>query len=336
MFTVKEHNSLKKYNTFGVEAVADRFIQITSEEDLQKYFAESNPTDPTLVLGEGSNILFTGDYKGLIIHPKIKGIDVDRKNENHVYINVSAGENWDEFVLYSIRNNWSGIENLSNIPGSVGACPVQNIGAYGVEIQSCIENVTAYELQTGKKKIFSNDECAFGYRSSIFKTKLKHQYIITQIQFKLNLDFQPVLNYGHLELEVKKKGDVNLRNIRDAVIAIRTSKLPDVKQWGNAGSFFQNPVIGQDKFERLQSIHGEFPYYNTADRVFKIPAAWLIEQCGFKTISDEHVMVHHSQPLVIINKGKASGSDILNYARKIIEAVDKRFSIRLKPEVNII
>lgn len=336
MTKVQLHHSLKKFNTFGIEAYAERFHKLNSENDLLNYFNISEKTEPVLVLGEGSNILFTEDFRGTVIHPAIRGISVARKDEKHIYINVNAGENWDEFVRYCVNNHWSGIENLSNIPGSVGACPVQNIGAYGVEVKDRIEKVIAYHLSSGKRKIFSNKECKFGYRSSIFKSTYKHQYIIIQVQFRLDLKFQPVLNYGHLELEVKKQGEINLQNLRDAVIAIRNARLPDVNKLGNAGSFFKNPVVKLSEFNRLRDIFGEFPYYITEPEKYKIPAAWMIEQCGFKAMPDKNVSVYKNQPLVIVNTGNATGKEIMDYAKKIMNAVSKRFSIELEPEVNII
>ena len=335
MIRLKENYPLKKLNTFRLEVNAKLFINISSEEELQELISLKKKEDRILVLGEGSNILFTDDFNGLVIHPAITGINITDKNARHVLIDVNAGENWDHFVELCVENNWGGLENLSDIPGSVGASPVQNIGAYGMEVKDRIVQVTAIDLYSGEKRIFSNEECEFAYRSSIFKMKLKHRYVITQVRFKLDLKHNPVLNYGQLELEVKKNGEPTLQNIRKAIIAIRKLKLPDLDKLGNAGSFFKNPVIDHEQFIQLQNNFGEFPYYIVGD-MYKIPAAWLIEQCGFKQISHDHVSVYHKQPLVIVNTGGATGKEITDYANMIINTVNQRFSIRLEPEVNII
>jgi UDP-N-acetylmuramate dehydrogenase len=334
--TILENISLKEYNTFGVESYAKRFVSITSFYELQQLLKSEK--DLFLISG-GSNVLLTKDIEKLVTLIDIKGISIDRENENTVHLTVNAGENWHEFVLWCISQNYGGIENLSLIPGNVGTCPIQNIGAYGVEVKNTITKVEGLEIETGKRVSFSNAECDFGYRNSIFKNEAKGKYILTSVSFLLTkTTHQLNTSYGAIETALQEKNITNptIKDVSDAVIAIRKSKLPDPKEIGNSGSFFKNPVITSSQFLKLQSKHSTIPSYKISDTETKVPAGWLVEQCGFKGKRYGDAGVHEKQALVLVNYGNAKGIDIYNLAKKIQETVLEKFSITLEIEVNII
>jgi len=333
---IEENISLKNYNTFGIEVTAKRFICIDSVYQLQELLKVEK--DIFLISG-GSNMLLTKDIEKLVVHIDIKGVSIDQENENEVFLTVNAGENWHEFVLWCVDNNYGGLENLSLIPGNVGTCPIQNIGAYGVEVKDTITKVEALHIETGKLVQFSNEECKFGYRNSIFKNEVKGKYIITSVSFKLtkqNHNFNTY--YGAIETELTSKNIAkpNLKNISDAVIAIRKSKLPDPKEIGNSGSFFKNPVITKAHFLTLQKTYPEIPSYIVSENQVKVPAGWLIEKAGFKGKRFGDFGVHKKQALVLVNYNNATGKDIYNLAETIQKKIKSKFEIKLEIEVNVI
>jgi UDP-N-acetylmuramate dehydrogenase len=329
--------SLKKYNTYGVDSAAKEFIEFDNEEELLDYFRNNFPENH-LILGGGSNLLFTGDFDGTVIHYNKKGIEVISENDYEVLIRASAGESWDALVEFSVHNRWYGIENLSLIPGTVGAAPIQNIGAYGVELKDCLTEVEGLNLSDMQKEILPADECNFEYRSSIFKEKLKNKFLISAIVIKLskskklNLDYRALKEYFH----DKSFDDIDIEDVRNGVIAIRKSKLPDPSELGNAGSFFKNPAVNIDRLDSLQSLYKDIPYHKIDEKTYKIPAAWLIEKSGMKGKRMGNVGVHKSQALVIVNYGNASGKEILEFAEIVKGAVYENFGIELEYEVNII
>lgn len=333
---IEENISLKNYNTFGIDVTAKRFISIDSVYQLQELLKVEK--DIFLISG-GSNMLLTKDIEKLVVHIDIKGVSIDQENENEVFLTVNAGENWHEFVLWCVDNNYGGLENLSLIPGNVGTCPIQNIGAYGVEVKDTITKVEALHIETGKLVQFSNEECKFGYRNSIFKNEVKGKYIITSVSFKLtkqNHNFNT--SYGAIETELTSKNITkpNLKNISDAVIAIRKSKLPDPKEIGNSGSFFKNPVITKAHFLTLQKTYPEIPSYIVSENQVKVPAGWLIEKAGFKGKRFGDFGVHKKQALVLVNYNNATGKDIYNLAETIQKEIKSKFEIKLEIEVNVI
>ena len=284
-------------------------------------------------------MLLTKDIDKLVVHIDIKGISIDNEDDNFVYITVNAGENWHDFVLFCIDENYGGIENLSLIPGNVGTCPIQNIGAYGVEVKDTITKVEAIEIETGKRVIFSNEDCQFGYRNSIFKNELKGKVILTSVSFKLTKKNHKLnTSYGAIETELASKNITKptLKDISDAVITIRKSKLPDPKEIGNSGSFFKNPVISKKQFLTLQKENPNVPSYTVSETEIKVPAGWLVEQAGFKGKSFGDAGVHKKQALVLVNYGNASGKEIYLLAKKIQETVTNKFGISLEIEVNVI
>jgi UDP-N-acetylmuramate dehydrogenase len=329
--------SLSDYNTFGLDYSSEFFVSVKTESEAIKLFKESGTiTKPFLIMGGGSNLLFTGDYKGTIIHPEINGIAIEGKNDDYVIVSAGAGEEWDSFVEWTVDNGFGGIENLSLIPGTVGAAPVQNIGAYGVEAKDTIVKVRAVSTGNGSIREFDTNECLFGYRRSIFKSEMKGEYLVTRVYFKLAL--KPVLNlkYGSLAGEVAKLGGAVLKNVRDAVIKIRKSKLPDPEIIGNAGSFFKNPVVDFTTAESLRKRYPKMPCYEDPSGGIKLAAGWLIEQCGWKGKRSGPARVHDNQALVIVNHGGASGSEILNLAEEIRKSVWYRFEVELELEVEVI
>lgn len=334
--TILENISLKKYNTFGVDCYAKRFVSIDSFYDLQQLVKTEK--DIFLISG-GSNMLLTKNIEKLVVFINIKGISIDRVNDESVYLTVNAGENWHEFVLWCISQNYGGLENLSLIPGNVGTCPIQNIGAYGVEVKDTITKVEALEIKSGKLINFSNFECKFGYRNSIFKNEAKGKYILTSVSFRLSKEVH-LLNtsYGAIEtaLKVKNIKTPTIKQISDAVISIRQSKLPDPKEIGNSGSFFKNPVIDLNHFNKLKSTYQNIPSYIISDSEIKVPAGWLIEQCGFKGKRFGETGIHKNQALVLVNYGNAKGIEVYELALKIKAAVLEKFHIQLEIEVNII
>ena len=333
---IKENISLKKYNTFGISVFAKRFISVDSVYQLQQLLKIEK--DIFLISG-GSNILLTKDVQKLVVHLNIKGISIDNETSDSVNVTVNSGENWHDFVLWSISKNYGGIENLSLIPGNVGTCPIQNIGAYGVEVKDTITLVKGIEIETGKLISFSNEDCKFGYRNSIFKNSQKGKIIVTSVSFKLTKkNHQLNTSYGAIETQLilNKITDPTLKNISDAVISIRKSKLPDPKKIGNGGSFFKNPVIPINQFLELQKQHPTLPNYPISDTRIKIPAGWLIEQSGFKGKRFGDAGVHNKQALVLVNYGNASGKEIYELAKKIQKTILNKFKISLEIEVSII
>ncbi|MDO6744124.1 UDP-N-acetylmuramate dehydrogenase [Tenacibaculum soleae] len=333
---IQENISLKKYNTFGIDVNAKRFVSVDSLYSLQQLLKTEK--DIFLISG-GSNMLLTKDIEKLVVHINLKGISIDRENNNDVHLTVNAGENWHDFVLWCISENYGGLENLSLIPGNVGTCPIQNIGAYGVEVKDTITRVEAIDIKSGKLVTFSNAECEFGYRNSIFKNVAKGKYIITAVSFKLTKNEHKLnSSYGAIETELVSKNIINptIKNISDAIIAIRQSKLPDPKKIGNSGSFFKNPVISKADFDKLQEEFSTIPSYAISESEIKVPAGWLIEQCGFKGKCFGNFGVHEKQALVLVNYGKATGKEIYNLAQKIQDTILDKFSISLEIEVNVI
>jgi UDP-N-acetylmuramate dehydrogenase len=335
---IRKNRSLKALNTFKVAAKSAYFMTLENTEDLQTLLTNDQwSSTQKLILGSGSNILFTQDYPGLVIKNALTGIQTVDENNDHIWIKVAAGENWHALVLYCVQRNYGGIENLSLIPGTVGATPVQNIGAYGVEVCTVIESLEAIEFASGNLVSFQLAQCQFNYRHSVFKGSLKNKFFITSVTFKLNK--RPVLNmsYGAIQSTLEKTGlTPSVQSISHAVIAIRQHKLPNPSELPNAGSFFKNPYISLDALKTLQNKNPDIPYYiESKDRV-KIPAGWLIEQCGWKGKKIGMVGVHQQQALVLINYGNASGNDIMQLAESIQQSIEAQFGIRLLPEVSII
>lgn len=336
---IQKNVSLKQLNTFGIDAVADSLVELTSLADAVRYFQnEHDVSTRSLVLGGGSNVLFLDNFPGRIIQNHLKGIAEVGAGTDHVYLKVMAGENWHQFVLHCIRNNWAGVENLSLIPGSVGASPMQNIGAYGAEVKDVIEKVNAIEMVNGNVRIFSAQECQFGYRSSIFKTTLKDQYFISSVVFRLNKITKFNTSYGAIAAELATFADPNpsLQNISQAVINIRERKLPNPKVIGNAGSFFKNPIISKAQYEKIKEHFPEMPFFAVSEDSVKIPAGWLIEQCAWKGKDMGGYGVHKDHSLVLVNYGHATGRQIFQLSEDIIASVREKFQISLEREVNIV
>lgn len=333
---IQENFNLKTYNTFGISANAKEFASFTSSFELE-HLLDYSKNKNKLILGGGSNILLLKNYDGIVLKNDLKGIEVTAEDENYYYVKAHAGENWHSFVQYCIKNNYAGIENLSLIPGNVGASPMQNIGAYGVEIKDVFHELEAYHIEDKKQVKFSLTDCKFGYRESVFKKEYKNQFIITSVTYRLSK--KPVFNtsYGAIEQELESMNvsDLSIQKISEAVINIRQSKLPNPKEIGNAGSFFKNPTIATDSYLALKEIHKNIPGYIN-NELTKIPAAWLIEQCGYKGYRKGDAGCHTKQPLVLVNYGNASGDDIYTLSKKIIESVNNKFGILLEREVNII
>jgi len=334
---IKSNFSLLAYNTFGIDVEADFFIEYSSVSDLQTVLqSEIVKSNKMLHIGGGSNLLFMNNFNGVVLHSAIYNIDIVNETHANIFLEVGAGVVWDDFVAYCVENGWGGVENLSLIPGEVGASAVQNIGAYGVEVQDVIVDVKVVEIKSGTPKLFSAEDCKYGYRDSIFKNEQKGNYIITSVVFKLEKSPVFKLNYQHLEEEVLKCGDVNLQNIRNTIIAVRESKLPDPKVLGNAGSFFMNPVISNEQFLILQKKYPNIPHYTISDALEKVPAGWLIDQCGWKGKQVGKAGVHNKQALVLVNRGGASGAEIVHLAEQIQASVNEKYGIKLHAEVNYI
>lgn len=332
---ILENISLQNFNSFRIAATARFFSGFSSLEDLQSMPLENHRL---LVLGGGSNLLFTGDFDGLVLKNEIKGIEEIHEDERYIYVKAGAGENWHQFVQYCINRGWAGLENLSLIPGSVGASPMQNIGAYGVELEQSFWDLEAYSIHDRRLVTFTHSDCAFGYRESVFKRKLKNQFIILNVTFRL--DKKPVFHtsYGAITQELEKMGvkELSIRAISTAVINIRQSKLPDPTQIGNAGSFFKNPSVSVDQY---QSLHQQFPGivgYRNPDGSMKLAAGWLIEQCGWKGYKDGDAGCHTNQALVLVNYGNATGKQIFQLSEKILVSVKAKFGVELEREVNVI
>lgn len=332
-----QHNiSLKEFNTFGIEAIAKSYISISKKEELSDILALKKEI---FVLSGGSNLLLTKNIEKLVVHLNTKGIEATNTMNNSVLVSVQAGENWHDFVLWCISKNYGGLENLSLIPGNVGTCPIQNIGAYGVEVKDTIAEVEAIEIETGTLRVFNKAECNFGYRNSVFKNELKNKYIITKVKFQLTREHHNLnYSYGAIENELESQNIKNpsLKDISDAIIKIRNSKLPNPKEIGNSGSFFKNPIINIELYTSLKQNHPNMPSYAVSDTEVKIPAGWLIEQCGFKGKRFGETGSHKNQALVLVNYGNATGKEVFALAKKIQNTVFKKFSITLDIEVNII
>ena len=336
--TIQNNYSLKKHNTFGIEARAKKFVAVHTVDDLKTVLQE-NKSEPKLILGGGSNMLLTQDIDALVIHIDLKGKKVINEDVDFVWVESMAGENWHEFVLWTIDQNFGGLENMSLIPGNVGTTPVQNIGAYGTEIKDTFISCNAINIETQESKIFTNEDCHFGYRESIFKHETKDQFIITSVVFKLTKHNHKInISYGDITKELEKKNIVTptLAAISKAVIAIRQSKLPDPKELGNSGSFFKNPIISKEEFEKAHALHPEMPHYVISKTEVKVPAGWLIEKAGFKGKRFGDAGIHKNQALVLVNYGNATGQEILNVSKDIQATIFKQFGIAIEAEVNVI
>ncbi len=336
---MSESVSLKPYHTFGLEVLARQVEEFHSLEEFIRWWYDDRFSDvPKLILGGGSNVLFTSDFPGLVLVNKLKGIRVVQEDEHRIELEVASGENWHQWVLHCVENGWGGIENLSLIPGTVGAAPMQNIGAYGVEVKEVITEVEYWDLE--KRELFrlNNTACRFAYRESIFKHELKGKVLITNVRFRLDKQRKPELSYGAIQDTLKEMGITHpgLKEVSQAVIHIRQSKLPDPAQLGNAGSFFKNPEISVEEFEPIKRKHPEIPSYPMPDGRVKIPAGWLIEQAGWKGKQVGRTGSHARQALVLVNYGGASGEEVKALALEIIRDVREKFGIILHPEVNFI
>ncbi len=329
--------SLKKYNTFGIDAKASSFVSVSTLDELKE--ALSTTTKRKFVLGGGSNMLIKNDIEALVIHINLKGIEVVKEDNDSIWLEVAAGENWHSFVMHCVNNNYGGVENLALIPGNTGTSPVQNIGAYGVELKDVFDSCSAINRKSLESKIFTHSDCKFGYRESIFKNEAKDLYVITSVTFKLSKkDHNLNTGYGAIQEVLKQKEIKNptIKEIAEAVIHIRSSKLPDPKLLGNSGSFFKNPVIRKELYNSLQSKYAGMPVYPISNEEVKVPAGWLIEQAGFKGYRIEDAGVHDKQALVLVNYGNATGDNLWDLALQIKDEVYKKFKINIEPEVNII
>lgn len=337
---IKTQANLRPYNTFGIDTVAKAFAILKEKEDLFQLKSLKEQYGEILILGGGSNVLFTDNFNGIVIHNQLSGIEILSEDEQYIHLKVASGINWHSFVLHTIENNWGGIENLSLIPGTVGAAPMQNIGAYGVEVKSVITNVTAYDIDKETFITFDSLSCQFGYRESIFKhIENKGKYFIIDVTFQLQKNPTTFnTSYGDIQkvLEANNCNTINLKSISDAVIQIRKQKLPDPKELGNAGSFFKNPEISNKAAEELIQKYPQIPHYPLANEKTKIPAAWLIEQCGWKGLIVGNTGNHFQQALVIVNYGNATGQEIKQHAQNVQKSVFEKFNIVLQTEVNFI
>jgi UDP-N-acetylmuramate dehydrogenase len=335
---ILNHFSLKNYNTFGIEAKAKQFVAVHSVAEL-KTVLEQNKSEKKFILGGGSNMLLTQDVDALVIHIDLKGKKIIQEDEDFVWIESQAGENWHEFVLWNIKQNFGGLENMSLIPGNVGTTPVQNIGAYGTEIKDTFVSCEAMHIETQEMRTFTNAECHFGYRESIFKHEEKDQYIITSVVFKLTKRNHKInTSYGDIlaELEKNNVSIPGLKDVSNAVITIRESKLPDPKELGNSGSFFKNPILLKTDFEQIHAKFPEMKFYEVSATEVKVPAGWLIEQAGFKGKRFGDAGIHKNQALVLVNYGNATGQEILAVSRDIQQTVFEIFGIHIEAEVNVI
>ena len=337
---MKTNVSLQPYNSFGFDAVAKQFVEINEVSELQTLIESGElQQHKTLIISGGNNILFQNKvFDGLVVYINTKGIEILREDENDVVIRAQAGEDWPDFVRFCVGKGWHGVENLAHIPGKVGAAPVQNIGAYGMELKDSFLSCDAMDLATGETKVFTKDACHFGYRESVFKNELKGKFVITSVDFLLKKNAPLHLEYGNIKTYLEQNGITNptLQQLHDAICAIRDAKLPDVKQIGSCGSFFKNPVIEREQFKALQKDYPNIPHYNEPDGKVKVPAGWLIEQAGWKGWRDEHVGVYDKQALVLVHYGGGKGQDIVELAHKIQDSVEAKFGIRINPEVNFV
>lgn len=330
-----DNYSLLSHNTFGINVTTAHFYEYASEDELRALIADKLVISPYLHIGGGSNLLFTGDYEGTVLHSRIGGIELTEEDAEHVCLRVGAGVVWDDFVDYCVTHRWYGAENLSLIPGEVGAAAVQNIGAYGVEVKDLIVSVETLNIH-GERRVYKVDECQYAYRDSIFKRKEQKSVFITYVNFRLSKQESYTLDYGTIRQELEKQTTWDLRTLRQVVVGIRESKLPDPKVLGNAGSFFMNPIVPRATFEALQEQYPSMPHYPVDDERVKIPAGWLIEQCGWKGRSLGAAAVYHKQALVLVNLGGATGKDIVALSDAVRAAVRAKFAIDIHPEVNFI
>jgi UDP-N-acetylmuramate dehydrogenase len=334
---INKNISLKNFNTFGLDYKAECLVRVRTEKEAIALFrGEISFRKPLLILGGGSNILFTGDFKGTILLPEFKGIRFEKTEGKSVVISAGSGIVWDKLVEWTVDKGLGGLENLSLIPGKVGAVPVQNIGAYGVEVRDSIIKVRTISVQDGSVRIFTNDECAFGYRTSIFKRREKGRYLVTRVWFRLSAEPELNINYGSLNEEIAKLGRTTLKNLRMAVINIRQSKLPDPEVNGNAGSFFKNPVVSRQLAEELKKKFPLIPCYADPSGGIKLAAGWMIEQCGWRGKRSGKAGVHEKQALVLVNTGGATGKEIFDLSETIKESVKEKFGVELEREVEVI
>ena len=330
--------SLKNYNSFGIEASAKQFVAVNNITDLRTIL-EHNKSEKIFILGGGSNMLLTQDINALVIHVNLKGKKIIKEDADFVWVESQAGENWHEFVLWTIDQNFGGLENMSLIPGNVGTTPVQNIGAYGTEIKDTFDSCEAMKIENQEMRTFTKAECHFGYRESVFKNEAKDQYIITSVIFKLTKRNHKInTSYGDITAELAKNNITNptLKDVSNAVITIRQSKLPDPKELGNSGSFFKNPILLKSDFERIHQQFPEMKYYEVSETEVKVPAGWLIEQAGFKGKRFGDAGIHKNQALVLVNYGNATGQEILDVSKNIQQTIFKTFGIHIEAEVNVI
>lgn len=338
MKDIKNYNLLN-HNTFGISGNCRRFVEFDNVDELQTCVRSITAEDkPLLIIGGGSNLLLTRDFPGLVLHSAIMGREVVKESEGKVWLRCGSGETWDDIVAYAVEKGWYGAENLSLIPGEVGASAVQNIGAYGAEAKDLIAKVEAVEIATGNVVEFSNEDCRYAYRQSRFKNEWKDHYVITYVTYCFSLDFCPDLDYGNIRHSLEEQGisKPTAQQLRQTIINIREAKLPDPKVTGNAGSFFMNPVVGRDVYERLAAQHEGMPHYVVDADHIKIPAGWMIEQCGWKGASLGRAGVHDRQALVLVNRGGATGEEVVTLYKRIIEDVRAKFGIEIHPEVNVI
>ncbi len=337
---MKTNVSLRPYNSFGFDAVAKQFAEINAISDLQALIQSGAlQRQKTLILSGGNNILFQNEvFDGIVVYINTKGIEILREDGNDVVVRAQAGEDWPDFVRFCVGKGWHGMENLAHIPGKVGAAPVQNIGAYGMELKDSFLQCEAMDLSTGKSKVFTKEECRFGYRESVFKNELKGKFVITSVDFLLKKEAPLHLEYGNIKAYLEQNGIENptLQQLHDAICAIRDAKLPDVKQIGSAGSFFKNPVIERAQFEALLKDYHTMPHYDEPNGMVKVPAGWLIEQAGWKGWRDEHVGVYDKQALVLVHYGGGKGRDIVELEHRIQDSVEEKFGIRISPEVTFV
>ena len=346
---MKTNVSLRPYNSFGFHAVAKHFVEVNEIQELESLIrSDVFKHEKYLILSGGNNVLFRDDFfDGVVVHINTKGIEILRKDGNEIIVRAQAGEDWPNFVRFCVDKGWHGVENLAHIPGKVGAAPVQNIGAYGMELKDSFLCCEAMDLTTGETKVFTKEECRFGYRESVFKNELKGQYVILSVEFLLKKNAPLHLEYGNIKtyLEENSIERPTLQQLHNAICAIRDAKLPDVKQIGSAGSFFKNPVIERTQFEALQKEYPTMPHYDEPNGMVKVPAGWLIEHSGPSTGSgtaswkgwrDEHVGVYEKQALVLVHYGGGKGQDIVELAHKIQDSVEKKFGIKITPEVNFV
>lgn len=334
---VRENYSLKNYNTFGIDVKCRYFVESDTESEFLEFVSsyELKPEE-IMVLGEGSNFLFTDDFDGTVFYPTMKGMEIVEENDEHVWVKVGAGEVWDDFVAWAVEQGYGGVENLSLIPGHVGAAPVQNVGAYGMEAGDTIERVEAIQIEKARKETISAADCRFAYRDSIFKGEWKNRYIVTYVVFRLTKVPEFRLNYGSVREELQKLGEASLKNIRQAIIQIRRAKLPDVKDLPNAGSFFKNPVVSREQAGQLKERYPELPVYPVDEDRVKLAAGWLIEQCGWKGKDLGKAGVYEKQALILVNRAGASGVEVARLANEVKKSVFMTFGVWIEPEVYVI